>query len=187
MWQPVAAPQVETVPYLTLPGVVSMADVQEAAPVRSWQRRQLVWMLAVVEGAPTWLRMLVGWQPAPVAAQPVLVLVWVGVDRTGVDRERTGVARRAGARGVLGRPVALIAAEVSTGLMLLLWQFRHTLALVVLAEVASACSVVSDEPDVRMSWQAPHAVDANVVALACVEAVGWCLAASAAWACVVAV
>ncbi len=130
---------------------------------------------------------LVGWQPAPVLAQPVLVLVWV------VSTEPVWIARAPVWHVEQALVVSLadqlpwIAAEVSTGLMLLLWQFRHVLALVVLAEVASACSVVSDEPEVRMSWHAPHAVDANVVALACVEAVGWCLAASAAWACVVAV
>ena len=46
-----------------------------ALPVRSWQRRQVVWMLAAVDGVPTWLRSLVGWQPAPLLPQPALVLV----------------------------------------------------------------------------------------------------------------
>ena len=153
--------------------------------MRSWQRRQVVWMLVLtVVAAPTCDRSLELWQPGPELEQPALGTSACAVELASAWMASVPVWQAAQALVVSLADQLLVIAVVDAEL---LWQLRQLLALPVLADVASACSAVSDEPEVRMSWQAPHAVDANVVALACVEAVGWCLAASVAWACVVAV
>ena len=137
-------------------------------------------MLTVLS-APTAESTAVLWQPIPVAAQPaeetavclaVSTVAWIARPPVWQDAQAVVVS-------LADQLPAIVEVDA-----VLLWQFRHTLAFVVLAEVDERVL------GVQAAVAAPrrgrrHTRSTAKVAIAWTVLLGACLAASAAWAWVV--
>ena len=138
--------------------------------VRSWQRRQVSWMLVDLF-APTAARLPVLWQPAPVAAHPAEEAAACSVASTEAWTASAPVWQAAHALVVSLADQLLAIAVVDT---VLLWQFRQVFRVAGLGRRRQR--VLGGQTAVRPTWQASHAVLAKV-ALAWAVLVGACFAA----------